>query len=270
MPNLGITRISSGAKSRFQSVRESSNMVLSNIHKFASRGQIDMFLKTRSAVFLALVILATGTVASYGQKARGTTKVPWKLTVVVMDGNDQSEQAEVPASEAIEFIEAHSRFKFEVEYVTASSYHEFTPYDGEDMTRYAMMAWNIPDNLIESLPVSSSYLFLYKLYWNEPAQAGSALGLDFGIIKGGKPRPYATVPTDQRWYVNTPNQGFKSWAAQVLAHEIINTIQAKIEAAPYKCGQMVGTHGARGDEYESQRLASLPDACYDKLGDNAD
>ena len=237
-----------------------------------------MYQKTCFAVALIVLALTSGAVVSYGQESHlGSKKIPWSLTVVVLDGTDQTDQAETPVAEAIEFIESKSRFKFDVEFVTASVYHEFTPYkfgadldgDGQgDETRYAMLGWNLPDSLIESLPTSSSYLFLYKLYWNEPAQAGSALGLDFGLLKGGKPRPYATVPTDQWWYVNQPAQGFRNWAAQVLTHEIVNTIQGKIEAAPYKCGQMTGTHGLPGDKYEAERLASITAQCYASLGDN--
>jgi hypothetical protein len=73
-----------------------------------------------------------------------------------------------------------------------------------------------------------------------------------------------------RWFINEPNQGFKSCAAQILAHEIINTIQAKVEARPFRCGQLKGTPGVRGDIHETERLKSLTDRCYTKLGRNAD
>jgi hypothetical protein len=166
-----------------------------------------------------------------------------------------------------------------VTYVVDSSEHGYTPYyygrdrnrDGKgDEVRYVMMGWDVPADVIERLPVSSSYLFLYRLKRRPPAQAGSALGVDHGLMKGGKPRPYATIPTDQPWFVNQPNQGFRSWAAQVVAHEVINTIQGKVEAPPYNCGQLVGTAGIRGDRHEAERLRSLTDACYAKLGRNDD
>jgi len=204
-------------------------------------------------------------------------KIPWMLTVVLMDAANQTEQAEIPVKEAIAFIEAHSRFDFTVRYVTSNAIHGYTPYKiGEDKNRdgkpddtaYAMMAWNIPKPAIATLPLSTSYLFLYKLKGKKPVQAGSALPLTYGILKGGKPRPYATVPVDMWWYVNTPQQGFKSWAAQILTHEINNTIQAKIEAAPYKCKQLLATQGLPGDKYEGERLTKLTDKCYAKLGKN--
>jgi hypothetical protein len=215
-------------------------------------------------------------IAEYRQKRRARprplppgARLPWNLTVVVMDGTDLEVQAKIPVAEAVSFIEARTRFDFNVRYVETEIEHDFTPYPS-DIVRYAMMGWNVPETFIQTLPVSSSYLFLYKLFGNEAAQAGSALGLDFGLKIGGKPRPYATVATDQRWYVNTPMNGFDSWAAQILTHEIINTIQAKIEAPPYNCGQLIGTPDVRSDIHENERLQKLTDQVYAALGDNAD
>jgi hypothetical protein len=99
-------------------------------------------------------------------------------------------------------------------------------------------------------------------------QAGSALGLEWGLRKGGKLRPYATVPVDQWYYQNTPQQGFRNWSAQILAHELINTLQAKLEAKPYNCPQLTGTQGATATKYEGERLTKITDACYQKLGEN--
>lgn len=228
--------------------------------------------------FYFLVLLLTFVSAgSYAQASASSAKIPWTLTVVLMDGAGQVNQAEIPVKEAVGFIQAHSRFAFTVKYVTSSAKHSYTPYRiGPDKnkdkipddTAYAMMGWNLPTSAIKALPVSTSYLFLYKLKGKKPVQAGSALPLTFGLVKGGKPRPYATVPVDMWWYVNTPNQGFKSWAAQILTHEINNTIQAKIEARPYKCGQLLATQGLPGDKYEGERLTKLTDKCYAKLGKN--
>lgn len=200
-------------------------------------------------------------------------RVPWRLTVVLLDGADRVQAVEIPVKEAVEFIGANSRIDVEFDLIEAKTKHKYTPYVTAAnkkagiarTTRYAMMGWDLPQRFIRSLPVSTSYLFLYKLNGKVPAQAGSALGLDFGLIKGGKPRPYATVPVDMWWYVNSPNQGFKSWAAQILAHEIINTIQAKVEARPFKCGQLTGTPGVAGNIHETERLSKLTPACYSKL-----
>ncbi|MEO7539298.1 MAG: hypothetical protein ABIV21_04685, partial [Pyrinomonadaceae bacterium] len=218
---------------------------------------------------LAAWFITSAFAAAYGQSAV-TAKVPWKLTVVILDGIDRSEKADIPVKEAVAFIEANSRFVFEVEYVVSPAKHGYTPYRMPDRKfSYAMLGWNLPDRLVRSLPVSSSYLFLYKINGRRPAAAGSALGLDFGLIKGRKARPYATAPTDMHWYINEPNQGFKSWAAQILTHEIVNTIQAKVEARPYRCGQLTGTPGVSGNIHERERLASMTDKCYKRLGNNA-
>lgn len=198
-------------------------------------------------------------------------KIPWKLTVVVLDGADRVEKAEIPIREAVAFIEQRSRFVFEVDFVESTVQHGYTPYPMPRVKgkkrefAYAMMGWNLPRRFVRNLPVSTSYIFLYKMNGRRPAQAGSALGLDFGLIIGGRPRPYATVPTDMHWYVNTPNQGFKSWAAQILAHEIINTIQAKLEARPYRCGQLTGTPGVPGNQHESERLTGISEKCYGRI-----
>ncbi|MFN0278396.1 MAG: hypothetical protein ACKVRN_07315 [Pyrinomonadaceae bacterium] len=229
-------------------------------------------------VLFLVVILAAGVVFSFGQAlAVAEERIPWSLTVVVLDGADQLQQAEIPVKEAVEFIEAHSRFVFTVRYVTSSAVHGYTPYRVgadknkdkiPDETAYAMMLWNLPSRAIRPLPVSTSYLFLYKLMGKRPVQAGSALPIGYGLMKGGKQRPYATIPVDQWWFVNTPNQGFKSWAAQIVTHEINNTIQAKIEARPYKCGQLLATQGTPGNIHEAERLTKLTDKCYVKLGKN--
>jgi hypothetical protein len=234
---------------------------------------------TKSRISIFVLLLSIAATAAFAQGPRSGPRIPWKLTVVVMDGTDRVRRAEIPVREAVSFIEARTRFSFEVDYVVDPIRHSYTPYyfgrdrngDGKgDDEAFVMLGWNVPPETIEALPVSTSYLFLYKLKRRKPAQAGSALGLDFGLMKGGKPRPYATVPTDVRWYINEPMQGFRGWAAQIVAHEIINTIQAKIEAAPYKCGQLKGTQGIRADRYESQRLAGITPACYASLGTNAD
>jgi hypothetical protein len=223
-----------------------------------------------------------GVIAVFGQTEDEKTpatraKIPWKLTVLVLDGIDSKELAEKPVKKAVAFIEKNSRFKFEVEYVSSTTPHTYTPYKiapakkGRPMdTAYAMMGWNVPDPIIKSLPVSTSYLFLYRLKGKKPAQAGSALGLDFGLIKGGKPRPYATVPVDVWWYVNDPPPGVESSASQVLIHELINTIQARLEARPFKCPDLTAKGGQKASLFEAERLSKITDICYAKLEKSRD
>ena len=233
-------------------------------------------MRSRAYAALVALIVLLAALASIAQTSAGVVptaalpaadpKVPWKLTVVILDGIDRVEKAEIPVTEAVEFIEVHSRFDVEVEYVVADVKHGYTPYRMPDRKySYVMLGWNLQRSFIATLPVSSSYLFLYKLNGRRPAAAGSALGIEFGFMKGRKRRTYATVPTDMHWYVNEPNQGFKSWAAQIVAHEIINTIQGIVEARPYRCGQLTGTPGVSGHIHERERLESLTDKCYTRL-----
>ncbi len=228
-------------------------------------------------ISLSLLLILSAQVLVHGQSSFDQKKIPWSLTVVVLDNIDSTQKAEIPVSEAVAFIEARSRFVIDVQYVTSSMRHGYTPYKTGPInprtrqgrnTVYAMMGWDVPPALIRSLPVSSSYLFLYKLFNKKPVQAGSSLGIDYGLVKGGIPRPYATVPTDQWYYTNTPKHGFDSWAAQILTHEIINTIQAKIEASPYRCPTLKGTPGSPAVAHETERLSKLTDACYRKLLDH--
>ena len=229
----------------------------------------------RTLWIAALLLCLSHGALIYGQSGPRTgAKIPWKLTVVVMDGIDQRSKAEIPVREAVAFIEKHTRFQFEVQYVTANGIHGYTPYPVKDRrgrrtgTVYAMMGWNVPQSVVNSLPVSTSYLFLYRLHGRKPAQAGSSLGLDFGLLKGGKKRTYATVPVDQWWYQNTPKDGFRNWSAQVLSHELINTIQGKLEAKPYNCGQLTATSGLPASRYEAERLSKISDICYHRIGRN--
>ncbi len=240
-----------------------------------ARKIIIMVLNIRFAALIAfcfLTLLIHPVMAEDG-------KIRWSLTVVTLDGVDQYQKAEIPVKEAVSFIEARTRLVFDVKYVSEYGSRELTPYatgpdyDGDgigDEFAYLMMGWNLSDSVQASLPLSTSYLFLYSLNGYRPLQAGSAVPLEYGIFKGGKNRPYASAPTDQWWYENEPYEGFRSRAAQILTHEIINTIQAKIETAPYNCRQLLATTpGLNATEYESERLLQLDKTCYKKLGDNA-
>lgn len=193
-------------------------------------------------------------------------KVPWDLVVVVMDGSDRREKAEIPVAEAVRFIEARTRFDFSVTFVETQVEHDYTPYvDANDgRTKYLMLAGNVPASFIRTLPPATSYLFLYKLNGREPLQAGSAMGIEYGIEIDGQRRPWATAGTDNWWFVNDPQGGFNSWAAQILTHELINTIQGKIEAPPYNQPKLDG-EGEQSSIYEASRLTKITDSTYEML-----
>ncbi len=231
-------------------------------------------LKCLYSLFLISIAIAP----LFGQSTDANQRIKWKLTVVLLDGADRVQHAEIPVKEAVEFIRANSRIDIETEFIESPSKHDYTVYvtpankktGTKRENRYLMLSGDLPVRLVKSLPKSTSYIFLYKLFGRIPAQAGSSLGLDFGIPVGGKPRPWATVPVDPWWYVNTPKQGFKSWAAQIVAHEMINTIQAIVEARPFKCGKLNGTPNLLGDKWEASRLGVLTEKCYKKLAKISD
>jgi hypothetical protein len=243
-------------------------------------------IRTVALVVLTLLAVSVTSVSAQFEQLGEDEKIPWKLTVVIMDGVDSVEHAENPVKEAVAFIEARTKLKIDVEYRIDFSYHDYTPYatgpdlDGDgrgDEWAYLMMSWNLPPSLIEELPSSDSYLFLYKMFGWRPLQAGSALPLEYGMWKGTVSHAYATVSADQWWFLrNEPYEGFNSRAAQIITHEIINTIQAKVEAPPYRCSKLTATVGAPGTTFDQSRLATLYEGerltklegCYGKLSRN--
>src|SRR4051812_46583445 len=68
-------------------------------------GHIFMTSKTCTMATAALVLLFLSSAFASGQTVAKDGKIPWSLTVVVMDGVDQRSKAEVPVSEAVSFIE---------------------------------------------------------------------------------------------------------------------------------------------------------------------
>lgn len=231
-----------------------------------------------ASIRLVIIVAALVSLAAAQDVAEDKSKIPWKLTVVMLDGVDPFNQGEVPVKEAVSLIESNTRFAFDVRYINEFSPHDLTPYatgedyDGDgkgDEWAYLMMSWNLPDSVLNSLPESSSYLLLYRLNGYRPLQAGSALPMEYPLYSRGKPYPYASVPTDQWWYVNEPYEGFESRAAQVLTHEIVNTIQAKIEAAPYNCKPLIIDYAMPAAKYEAARLEKISDTCYAKLSSNS-
>ncbi len=199
----------------------------------------------------------------------GNTKVSplfWNLHVLVLDKIDRKEKADIPLEEAIKFIEQRSRFKFKYEVTQYSGFHGYTKYNCDNSEECVVVNYSdISSSRINALPVADSYLFLWNAGKNIPLHAGSTWWVEYGILKEGIKRPYATVPADPWWYNNEPYEGFNSRAAQILAHELINTISAKIEVEPYNCEPLVGTDGDPATKHEGDRLAKLNEECYRKI-----
>jgi hypothetical protein len=195
--------------------------------------------------------------------------INWDVTVVAMDGMARGPNADIPMAEVVTFIQDRTRFVVRVKVVETTTPHDYTEYScGPGICVAVHPASDVAASVLASLPVSSSYVFLYELDGRTPLQAGSTWGVSTGISKGGLNRPTASVPVDIWWYNNNPHEGFSSRAASILAHEIVNTIQAKTEVAPYFCAPLTATSGLPSLAYESERLSKLTDECYAKIGTN--
>jgi hypothetical protein len=108
-------------------------------------------------------------------------------------------------------------------------------------------------------------MLLWEAGDNPPLLAGGTWGVANGVPKGGINRPYITIPADPWWYNNEPSGGFRSRAAQIMTHEIINVINAKLAVAPYFCAPLLPDRGlTNAFEYEASRLAKLTEKCYQK------
>lgn len=184
-----------------------------------------------------------------------------------MDGADAEEQAYIPITEAAAFIEANSRLNMVVNYIENPVEHTYTELDTD---KFVLYRTDVPAEIVSELPPRGSYLFLYKLDGRTPMYAGASFALEHGFLIGGKRRPFASVPVDMWWYNNESYQGFNSRGAQINTHEIINTIQAKLEAAPHNCTSPLTGESSEASVYEAERLAMIGNGCYDKLWENRD
>lgn len=183
----------------------------------------------------------------------------------MLDGVDVTDTYSIPLAEATAFIADHSRFTLVTEYDESSLPHTYTFYDcneGEQTCVVTNMQ-DIDSGLIDTLPIADSYMFLWKRYEHPPLQAGSTWGASEGILKGGILRPYATIPADIWWYTNDPFEGFRSRAAQIMTHEIINLINSKLEVAPYNCQSLLpDPDTTTAYKSEASRLNKLTTSCY--------
>ncbi len=194
-------------------------------------------------------------------------RILWTVGVLVLDGVDIAGKVDAPLQEAIAFVERFSRFRVSYNVAVSSLPHGYTHYDCDQGPQACVVVnyYDVDSGVVASLPTADSYILFWNASGSTPLQAGSAWGVANGIPKEGTQRPYATIPADPWWYNNQPFEGFNQRSAQIIAHELINTINAKLEVAPYSCASLTGTPGDPADKYESDRLKKLTDECYDKL-----
>ncbi len=192
----------------------------------------------------------------------------WHLVVLLLDNINEVDKAHIPLKEVANFLKAHSRFDLKITFITFNDAHNYTGPNSDN--RYDLHWSSLPQKWLNQIPPCSAVLSLYKLNGRNPVHAGSTWSLADGIPIAGKNRTYAAIPTDLWFYNNQPYEGFNSRAAQICTHEIVNTIQGKLEAPPYNCGQLIGTPGDPATKYESDRLQCILPECYRALGNNDD
>lgn len=193
--------------------------------------------------------------------------IPWHTVVLMLDGIDEIEKAEIPLAEYRRFLKTNSRFALKLTFLKFDGAHDYT-YAGED--KYHLYWSALPQKWLDQIPPCSSVLALYKLNGRSPLYAGSTWALRDGIAVNGKLRTFASIPTDMPWFVNEPYEGFDSHGAQITTHELNNTIQGKLEAPPYNCGKLIATDGDPAYKHESDRIKSIKPSCYAALGRNED
>jgi hypothetical protein len=193
--------------------------------------------------------------------------IEWTATAILLDEIDKREKYSIPITEAVTFISSHSRLNVKVSSKASESPHTYTHYDCAEGPQKCVVVnqWDVGDSVWDSMPARDFYMLLWNTAGNPPLQSGGTWGVAVGVYKGGLNRPYVTIPVDPWWYNNEPFEGFSSRAAQIMTHEIINAINAKLEVEPYKCSPLVADPGITyAAEYEANRLSKLTDDCYRK------
>ena len=214
-----------------------------------------------------LILLLVFVVSPFSTKAaeRLPKNIQWKATAILLDGIDTREKYSIPVKEAVGFISSNSRFKVQFSGEVFDIPHTYTFYDCAAGPQQCVMVnkWDLDPSIWESVPTRDFYMLLWDTAGNPPLQAGGTWGVADGVYKGGLNRPYITIPVDPWWYNNEPFEGFNSRAAQIMTHEIINAINAKLEVNPYNCMPLVADPGiTNASEYEASRLSKLTDDCY--------
>jgi hypothetical protein len=232
------------------------------------RQRIGRRLTVGLAVFLFLVVLAPFSIRAEEQ-ASGSIR--WQATAILLDDIARRQKYSIPITEAVDFIRTHSRFKVVIDAIVSQKPHTFTYYDcpAGRQTCVLVNEWDLDQSVWDALHTRDFYMLLWEAGDNPPLVAGGTWGVTHGVPKDGINRPYITLPVDPWWYNNEPFGGFRSRAAQIMTHEIINAINAKLEVAPYFCAPLVPAPGVTHTfEYEASRLAKLAEKCYQKYLEN--
>jgi hypothetical protein len=190
----------------------------------------------------------------------------------LLDGIDRREKYSIPVKEAVGFVSSYSRFKVQFSGEDFDIPHTYTFYNCAAGPQQCVTVnkWDLDPSIWDSVPTRDFYMLLWDTAGNLPLQAGGTWGVADGVYKGASNRPYITIPVDPWWFNNEPFEGFNSRAAQIMTHEIINAINAKLEVEPYNCSPLVADPGITyASDYEASRLSKLTDDCYLKyLEDN--
>jgi hypothetical protein len=189
-------------------------------------------------------------------------RIPWSISLVAYDGVDFGDTVKVPMKEAVEFIESRSRFKLQVNAWQSDEVHSFTNFSCAPGNCVVVGRADVNTS---RFPAQDSFVLLWTLNGRLPLHAGSTWCADWGISAGGINRPYASIPTDPWWYTNTPYGGFNSRAAQILVHEIINTINCKLREPPYSCRELNSSLAGAEAIVEADRLEKLTADCYERF-----
>jgi hypothetical protein len=220
-----------------------------------------------SLAFLILLLAIVFSPCSTKAAERLPKSIQWRATAILLDGIDTREKYSIPVKEAINFISDNSRFKVHFSGEVFDITHTFTYYDCPESPQQCVLVnkWDLDPSIWESVPTRDFYMILWDTAGHSPLQAGGTWGVADGVNKGGLNRPYITIPVDPPWYNNEPFEGFDSRAAQIMTHEIVNAIGAKLEVNPYNCMPLVADPGiTNASEYEANRLSKLTDDCYKK------
>jgi hypothetical protein len=202
---------------------------------------------------------------------RAPSSIRWKATAILLDGIARRQKYSIPITEAVDFIRMHSRFQVVIDAIVSPKPHTFTYYNcpAGRQTCVLVNEWDLDQSVWDALPTRDFYMLLWEAGDNPPLLAGGTWGVVHGVPKGGRNRPYITIPVDPWWYNNEPFEGFRSRAAQIMTHEIINAINATLEVAPYFCAPLVPDAGlTNAFQSEASRLARLTEKCYQKYLEN--